>query len=972
MSNKRPHVTDDPPKILPPCISRISPSHTVTDHPPVKINRTGRSPSQTYNHGWVNNTQNEYDDPSTETLSNNIYPIPGYCENLHTHTNTNLGTHDTQVANGYLNYKNTGVCNINPAAVYAAKISRYSSSNASNCNFSRNSEHPFYHISQPLENSSISESTKNHEVNVGMTEHKSSSEDMTIQKTAPIHTHVGKSPNTHDTGVHMGLTNKRSMQSKQGLDVAGTEWMNVSPSTSVCHPPQPVTKWANASSFSSRVCPSQPGQLSDWTRIDTLPLSETFPRSPYQMSHISLDRLPHQTQNVVNYQERALDVPMSASSPLQSHLQYHQRQAYGTGMGVLIPPCSSLQSNLPTHQQGHGIDFSMSASSSHLPYYQTQNQALVPNASMSVSSPLQTHLPFDKCGNAIGDHISASSHNQSHSMYTGGGEMNAHLAALSRLPSDLPFQQTLYQGLPATLVQSALKPASFASPHSIPTPTSYASTSPHSTPTPTSYASTSPHSTPTPTSYAAMSPHSTLTPASYAVTSPHSTPTQTSCASTSPHSIPTPTSYAATSPHHIPTQASYASVSPHSTPTPASCASTSPHPTPTPASYAAMSPLSTLTPTSYAAMSPHSTLTPASYAVTSPHSTTTPASYTATSPHHIPTPALYAATSPHSIPIPALYAAMSPHSTPTSASYAATSPHSTPTPALYAATSPHSIPTPASYAATSPHSIPTPALYAAMSPHSTPTSASYASMLPHSTPTPASYAATSPHSIPTPALYAATSPHSIPKPASYASISPHSTHSTAHSIDKLTSYVSTLSHSASKLASFPSISPHSTPKLASYASISPHSIPKPTSSASTQASYFSTSPHLTSKLSPDLTNVDSYRQEPSAHLSLGPPSTPSNVPNTSESCLAPIPTDKIPTNVLDIADSYLAIELALCKALKGVTIPSKVTHVYNPLEYAIEPHTTYLHKYCTSTKSVLFLGMNPGPFGMAQTGVSKL
>ena len=917
MSNKRPYVTDDPPEKLPLCTSRILPSHTVTDHPPVKITRTGILPSQTYNQGWVNNTQNEYDDPSTETLSNNIYPISGYCENLHKNTHTNLSTHDTEVANGYLKNKNTGVRHINPAAVYAAKISRYSSSNASNCNFSRNSEHPFYHISQPLENSSISESTKNHEVIVGMTKHKSSSEDMTIQKTAPIHAHVCKSANKD---VHMGLTNKRSMQSKQGLDVAVTEWMNASPSTSICHPPQPVTEWANVSSFSSRVSPPQPGhlpgQLSDWTRIDTLPLSEqTFPQSPYQMSHISLDRLPHQTQNVVNYQKRALDNPMSASSPLQSHLQYHQRQAYGTGMGVLIPPCSSLQSNLPTHQQGHGIDFSMSASSSHLPYYQTQNQALVPNASMSVSSPIQTHLPFDKRGNAIGDHISASSHNQSHSMYTGGGEMNAHLAALSRLPSDLPFQQTLYQGLPATLVQSALKPASFASPHPIPTPASYASTSPHSTPTPTSYA--------------AMSPHSTLTPASYAVTSPHSTPTQTSCASTSPHSIPTPTAYAATSPHHIPTQASYASVSPHSTPTPASCASTSPHPTPTPASYAAMSPHSTTTPTSYAAMSPHSTLTPASYAVTSPHSTTTPASYAATSPHHIPTPASYAATSPHHIPTPALYAATSPHSIPTPALYAATSPHSTPTPPLYAATSPHSIPTPASYAATSPHSIPTPA------------------------------------------LYAATSPHSIPKPASYASISPHSTHSTAHSIDKLTSYVSTHSHSASKLASFASISPHSTPKLASYASISPHSIPTPTSYASTQASYFSTSPHFASKLSPDLANVDSYRQEPSSHLSLGPPSTPSNVPNTSESRLAPIPTDKIPTNVLDIADSYLAIELALCKALKDVTIPSKVTHVYNPLEYAIEPHTTYLHKYCTSTKSVLFLGMNPGPFGMAQTGVSK-
>jgi len=46
-----------------------------------------------------------------------------------------------------------------------------------------------------------------------------------------------------------------------------------------------------------------------------------------------------------------------------------------------------------------------------------------------------------------------------------------------------------------------------------------------------------------------------------------------------------------------------------------------------------------------------------------------------------------------------------------------------------------------------------------------------------------------------------------------------------------------------------------------------------------------------------------------------------------------------------------------------------VTHVYNPLEYARTPHSRYLRAYGNSRKVVLFLGMNPGPFGMAQTGV---
>lgn len=46
-----------------------------------------------------------------------------------------------------------------------------------------------------------------------------------------------------------------------------------------------------------------------------------------------------------------------------------------------------------------------------------------------------------------------------------------------------------------------------------------------------------------------------------------------------------------------------------------------------------------------------------------------------------------------------------------------------------------------------------------------------------------------------------------------------------------------------------------------------------------------------------------------------------------------------------------------------------VTHVYNPLEYAWEAHAQYLELYGAAPTEVLFLGMNPGPWGMAQTGV---
>jgi single-strand selective monofunctional uracil DNA glycosylase len=46
-----------------------------------------------------------------------------------------------------------------------------------------------------------------------------------------------------------------------------------------------------------------------------------------------------------------------------------------------------------------------------------------------------------------------------------------------------------------------------------------------------------------------------------------------------------------------------------------------------------------------------------------------------------------------------------------------------------------------------------------------------------------------------------------------------------------------------------------------------------------------------------------------------------------------------------------------------------VTHVYNPLEYAWRAHEAYLTRYGSAPRRVLLVGMNPGPFGMAQTGV---
>jgi single-strand selective monofunctional uracil DNA glycosylase len=46
-----------------------------------------------------------------------------------------------------------------------------------------------------------------------------------------------------------------------------------------------------------------------------------------------------------------------------------------------------------------------------------------------------------------------------------------------------------------------------------------------------------------------------------------------------------------------------------------------------------------------------------------------------------------------------------------------------------------------------------------------------------------------------------------------------------------------------------------------------------------------------------------------------------------------------------------------------------VVYVYNPLRYAREPLARYFSIYGGGPKEAVFVGMNPGPWGMTQTGV---
>jgi len=71
----------------------------------------------------------------------------------------------------------------------------------------------------------------------------------------------------------------------------------------------------------------------------------------------------------------------------------------------------------------------------------------------------------------------------------------------------------------------------------------------------------------------------------------------------------------------------------------------------------------------------------------------------------------------------------------------------------------------------------------------------------------------------------------------------------------------------------------------------------------------------------------------------------------------------------DQGDAMCAATRRLARAVDKLSFAPPVTHVYNPLVYARRPHEEYLRRYGGGRKQVLLLGMNPGPFGMAQTGV---
>jgi single-strand selective monofunctional uracil DNA glycosylase len=70
-----------------------------------------------------------------------------------------------------------------------------------------------------------------------------------------------------------------------------------------------------------------------------------------------------------------------------------------------------------------------------------------------------------------------------------------------------------------------------------------------------------------------------------------------------------------------------------------------------------------------------------------------------------------------------------------------------------------------------------------------------------------------------------------------------------------------------------------------------------------------------------------------------------------------------------VSTTLIAASRRLADALRPLRFAPPVDRVYLPSDYARRPHERYLETYGNTRKRVVLLGMNPGPWGMAQTGV---
>jgi single-strand selective monofunctional uracil DNA glycosylase len=69
------------------------------------------------------------------------------------------------------------------------------------------------------------------------------------------------------------------------------------------------------------------------------------------------------------------------------------------------------------------------------------------------------------------------------------------------------------------------------------------------------------------------------------------------------------------------------------------------------------------------------------------------------------------------------------------------------------------------------------------------------------------------------------------------------------------------------------------------------------------------------------------------------------------------------------SQQLIAAARELSEQVGRLDFVAPVAHVYHPLTYAWPAHEEFLRRFGDGRKRVVFLGMNPGPFGMVQTGI---
>jgi single-strand selective monofunctional uracil DNA glycosylase len=70
-----------------------------------------------------------------------------------------------------------------------------------------------------------------------------------------------------------------------------------------------------------------------------------------------------------------------------------------------------------------------------------------------------------------------------------------------------------------------------------------------------------------------------------------------------------------------------------------------------------------------------------------------------------------------------------------------------------------------------------------------------------------------------------------------------------------------------------------------------------------------------------------------------------------------------------VPPSLLSIAYDLSERLRPLEWGHPVSVIYDPTDYAREPLSLYFDRFGQSSKRVVLVGMNPGPWGMLQTGV---